>query len=90
MKLGWRSERAGSNARTPVATRSNNIRIDYLVCCSALQQAATRAPAPENAELLRAAATCNALAAAAVARESALTTIENMLKGKSTLPSECR
>ena len=90
MKLGWRSDRAGTTARTPAGGQPSNIRIDYLVCCSALQQAATRAPVRENVELLRAAATCNALAAANVARESAIVTIDNMLKGKATLPSECR
>jgi len=90
IKLGWRSERSSSSASKLPAGRATNIRIDYLVCCNALQQAATRAPAPENAQLLRAASTCNALAAAAVARESALTTLDNMLKGKSRLPPECR
>jgi hypothetical protein len=91
IKLGWRSaarERKDGDFRGGGA--SGQIRIDYLVCCKALTEAATRAPSPENAELLRAASTCNSLAAAAKDRTEALESLERQTLGKATLPKECR
>jgi outer membrane protein assembly factor BamB len=90
MKLGWRSssrERAEGDFRG--GGSAGSIRIDYLSCCKALTDAATRAPAPENAELLRAAGVCNSLAAAATDRAKALEALEQQFRGKATMPKEC-
>ncbi len=90
LKLGWRSstrERAEGDFRG--GGSAGTIRIDYLSCCKALTDAATRAPAPENAELLRAAGVCNASAAAGTDRTEALESLEQKFRGKATLPKEC-
>jgi hypothetical protein len=90
MKLGWRSSvREKREGDFRGGGSSGSIRIDYLGCCKALTDAATRAPAPENAELLRAAGVCNSLAAAATDRTEALESIERKFRGKATLPKEC-
>ncbi len=48
VSLGWRS----TVARGPAITApGSNIRIDYLLCCTSLQQAAVRAPHPQNQKL---------------------------------------
>jgi outer membrane protein assembly factor BamB len=90
LKLGWRSsvrEKKAGDFRG--GSSSGSIRIDYLGCCKALTEAATRAPAPENAELLRAAGMCNSLAASATDRTEALESLEQKFRGKATLPKEC-
>jgi hypothetical protein len=91
VRLGWRSERATPGQAPPTPTPpATAVRIDYLRCCAALTQAAGRAPSPENAELLRAAGACNSMAASATDRAQALAALDRMLKGKSTLPNDCR
>ncbi len=94
VKLGWRSglaaqARAGQGAPAAGAASRGNIRIDYLRCCSALQEAATRAPVPDNATLLRGAAACETMAAAGRSRGDAMKTIASAL-GSVAMPSECR
>jgi outer membrane protein assembly factor BamB len=90
MRLGWRSRaREKKEGDFRGGSSSGSIRIDYLGCCRALTDAATRAPAPENAELLRAAGLCNSLAAAATDRTQALESLEQKFRGKATLPKEC-
>lgn len=94
IKLGWHSAsaaqaRAGRGAASSGAGSRGNIRIDYLRCCSALQDAATRAPAPDNATLLRGAATCASMAAAGTDRQVALRAVSTALGGVA-LPAECR
>jgi hypothetical protein len=89
-KLGWRSShqpRAQGDFQGRSA--SGGIRIDYLLCCKALTDAATRAPSPENTELLNAAGTCNTLAAAGADRAAALESLERKFRDRSTLPTEC-
>ncbi|WAS90854.1 outer membrane protein assembly factor BamB family protein [Nannocystis punicea] len=83
--LGWRSGQAGAAAK-PAGGRG--IRIDYLRCCQDLVEAATRAPAPDNARLLDAASKCNSLAAAAVEREKAIAAIK-LAAQPVELPTSC-
>ncbi|PCC73895.1 PQQ-like domain-containing protein [Nannocystis exedens] len=84
--LGWRSGQAGEPAKAP---GGRGIRIDYLRCCQDLVEAATRAPAPDNARLLDAASKCNSLAAAAVERANALAAVK-LAAQPVELPSSCQ
>ncbi|HEY3233509.1 MAG TPA: PQQ-binding-like beta-propeller repeat protein [Polyangiaceae bacterium] len=88
VQLGWRS-RASSRVQPPQARSPGNVRLDYLVCCTALQQAAALAPAPPNALYLQASAQCNTLAAKGLDRKSALSTLAQAL-GTLPLPAQCR
>ena len=85
VRLGWRTGGGGG----PAAMPPSSIRVDYLRCCSALTEAAGRAPAPEDAALLGAAGLCNSLAAGATPRARALEAIAQRLKGKAGLPAQC-
>ena len=89
VRLGWRDRVTGRQGPPRPVPLSGTIRIDYLRCCSALTEAAARAPAPENAELLGAAGLCNSLAANATPRARALEAIAQKLKGKAGLPPQC-
>lgn len=94
VKLGWHSQlaarvRAGRAGPVAGAASRGNIRIDYLRCCTALQEAATRAPVPDNATLLRGAAACEAAAADGRPRQEATKTIAGVL-GNVAMPNECR
>jgi hypothetical protein len=85
--LGWRTDRTGGGDPTPKP--GAGIRVDYLRCCQDLVDAATRAPAPDNSKLLQAAARCNSLAAIAMERSGALTSVAETAAG-AELPSSCR
>jgi outer membrane protein assembly factor BamB len=86
VRMGWRASKGRAG---PPPDAPNGIRVDYLRCCTALTEAAGRAPAPENSELLGAAGLCNSLAARATPRARALEAISQKLKGKAGLPSPC-
>jgi outer membrane protein assembly factor BamB len=91
VRLGWRARppgRAGPQYPKTMPLQQT-VRVDYLRCCSALTEAAGRAPAPENAELLGAASSCNSLAASATPRARALEALAQRLKGKAGLPPQC-
>jgi len=89
-RLGWRSGvRQPREGDFAARSASGDVRIDYLGCCSALTDAATRAPSPENGALLRAAGTCNALAARGAERSVALESIVNEIGRKATPPPAC-
>ncbi len=87
VKLSWSAAATARVPKTNPATSGGGIRIDYLNCCTALQNAATRAPVPRNRALLRAAAACNNAAAAGKDREKMLETVRPLSGG--TLPREC-
>jgi outer membrane protein assembly factor BamB len=90
VKLGWHSElRFERKGDFKGGGSAGGVRIDYLRCCKALTDAATQAPAPENAAFLRAASVCNSLAAQGKERTEALEALEREVRGKATLPSEC-
>jgi hypothetical protein len=90
VKLGWHSSLTPTGDGSSAGRSSAGaIRLDYLSCCKALTDAATRAPSPENVELLRAAGLCNSLAAASVERRLVLDRLAQQLRGKATLPTEC-
>jgi outer membrane protein assembly factor BamB len=89
LKLGWRSQNLPLAPGSPARGASGGIRIDYLLCCKALTDAAARAPSPENGELLRAAGACNSFAAQGLDRAEALQSLERQFQGKATLPNEC-
>ena len=90
VKLGWRSiHQARAEGDFQGRSSAGGVRIDYLLCCKALTDAATRAPSPENAELLKAAGACNAAAAAGVDRAAALESLDRNVRDKTTLPKEC-
>jgi len=89
IRLGWRAREAASGAPPSVAGPPS-VRVDYLRCCTALTEAAARAPAPQDAALLNAAGQCNTLAARAAPRDRALSAIKTALDGKATLPEQCR
>ena len=82
--LTWRGGQAG--AVQP--KRGTGIRMDYIPCCQALVEEATRAPAPDNTKLLQAASKCNALAAVGVERAGALVSITDAANG-APMPSAC-
>lgn len=84
--LGWRTGQTGGD---PTPKPGTGIRVDYLRCCQDLVDEATRAPAPDNSKLLQAAAKCNSLAAIAMERSGALTSIAETAAG-AELPSSCR
>lgn len=88
IKLGWRSDRK----TRPQGSRSTDTgpqpRIDYLACCTALQDEGRLAPAPRNAKLLQAAAGCTAAAATGVERSEAIRAIQQALQGI-RLPRAC-
>lgn len=83
--LGWRSGQGGAAVK---AAGGRGIRIDYLRCCQDLVEAATRAPAPDNARLLDAASKCNSLAAAAVERANAIAAVK-LAAQPAALPVSC-
>jgi hypothetical protein len=85
VSLGWHAPLSGQAG--PV---SAGIRVDYLVCCTELERAATLAPAPDDQALLRAAALCLTLAAGRTDRAAALTQIRSALPTVSALPGACR
>lgn len=85
VRLGWRSGQAAAPAEAP----AQGIRFDYLRCCKELTEAAQLAPAPNNARLLDAASKCNALAAAAVARENALAAVRQAA-APAEVPTSCQ
>lgn len=90
VSLGWRSSvRERKEGDFTGRSASGDVRIDYLGCCNALTDAATRAPSPENGVLLRAAGSCNALAARGADRKEALESIVNEIGRKATPPSAC-
>jgi hypothetical protein len=84
--LGWRSGHSGGPAGPKPGA---GIRVDYLQCCKDLVDDATRAPAPDNSKLLQAAAKCNSLAAIAMERSGAVTSIAEAAAG-APLPSSCK
>ncbi|MCY1058916.1 FG-GAP-like repeat-containing protein [Nannocystis sp. SCPEA4] len=83
--LGWHSGQVDTGEKAP---GGRGIRIDYLRCCQDLVDAATRAPAPDNARLLDAASKCNSLAAAAVERANAIAAVK-LAAAPADLPSSC-
>ena len=87
VKLSWSAAATAAVPKTHPGTSGGGIRIDYLTCCTALQQAATRAPAPRNRALLRAAAACNDAAAAGKDREEMLRAVGPLTGGG--LPADC-
>ncbi|MBW2457028.1 MAG: PQQ-like beta-propeller repeat protein [Deltaproteobacteria bacterium] len=87
VKLSWGAAATTAVPKTHPGTSGGGIRIDYLNCCTALQQAATRAPAPRNRALLRAAAACNDAAAAGKDRDEMLKAVRPLVGG--TLPHDC-
>ncbi len=91
VRMGWRGRPPGRAVPQQLKseTLQQTIRVDYLRCCSALTEAAGRAPSPENTELLGAAGLCNSLAARATPRARALELLAQRLKGKAGLPSQC-
>jgi hypothetical protein len=88
VSLGWRSSATAEAERTGAASHGN-IRIDYLPCCRALQDEATRAPSPQNRQLLRAAAKCSGMAADGRPRRQALQAVRRALRD-AVLPDACR
>jgi outer membrane protein assembly factor BamB len=86
VSLGWHETPVGPE---PQAVPGGNIRVDYLLCCGSLQEAAVRAPYPQNRQLLRAAGRCELLAAEAKPREAALGEIQTEA-GDAPLPDACR
>jgi outer membrane protein assembly factor BamB len=91
VKLGWRASLAtGATPTSGVGSSPGSVRIDYLRCCSALQQAALRAPVPQNRVLLQAAGSCNQLAASGTSRAEAMRTVAQALAGQTTVPAECQ
>ena len=84
--LTWRRGTAGEAQAPPKP--GTGIRIDYIRCCQALVEEATRAPAPDNTKLLQAASKCNALAAVGVERAGALVSITDAANG-APMPSAC-
>ncbi|MBN1607703.1 MAG: VCBS repeat-containing protein [Polyangiaceae bacterium] len=86
VSLGWRSTSAPG---APDPSPTSGIRVDYLRCCSSLQEAAVRAPSPQNRQLLRAAARCELLASEATPRDAALAAIQ-VEAGDAELPEGCR
>ena len=82
--LTWRGGQAGA-VQPKLGT---GIRMDYIPCCQALVEEATRAPAPDNTKLLQAASKCNALAAVGVERAGALVSITDAANG-APMPSAC-
>ncbi len=91
VKLGWQSQRQGGGAQVAgrVGVSRGAIRIDYLRCCNALTEKATRAPTPQNKRYLQAASACTALASQNTERSKALSAIQAALRG-ADMPSECR
>ncbi|MBI5532995.1 MAG: PQQ-binding-like beta-propeller repeat protein [Deltaproteobacteria bacterium] len=90
VKLGWhRTGGRGMVTTTPPST-GPQIRIDYLVCCQALQDEAKRAPSPRNMELLQGAVECIKASAEGVNRGDAVRRITGMLGPQTPLPSACR
>ncbi len=90
VKLGWQSQRAGGGAANARSGASRGaIRIDYLRCCKALTDQATRAPTPQNRRYLQAASVCNSLAGLNTPRAKALSSITAVLSG-ADVPRECR
>ena len=90
MKLGWtRADRRGVAPTAPVAPRPQ-VRIEYLVCCQALQDEATRAPSPRNFDLLKAAVECIKASAEGANRPEAIRRVSAALGGQSPLPAACR
>ncbi len=87
VKLGWVSKRTGAGAAAPHG--GGGIRIDYLSCCTALQDSARRAPEPQNVNYLKAAALCTGLAAKNVERSEALRRVKTFTRG-APLPGACR
>jgi len=92
LRLGWQSRAAAARTQPPAAASSpGNIRIDYLRCCNALQEQATRAPAPGNAALLQTAAACNAFAGSGIDRARAMSMLAQILQRAALpVPTECR
>jgi outer membrane protein assembly factor BamB len=86
VSLGWHE---APGAPEPQATPGGGIRVDYLLCCGSLQEAAVRAPSPQNRQLLRAAGRCELLAAEAQPRGAALREIQTEA-GDAPLPEACR
>ena len=87
VSLGWVSER-GQGIDRP--GQPGAIAIDYLNCCTALQDAARRAPSPQNQGLLRAAATCATLASKGTPRVEALQQIRQAVPLKTAMPNACQ
>jgi outer membrane protein assembly factor BamB len=85
--LAWRGGKAGEQQMPPKP--GTGIRIDYIRCCQALVEEATRAPAPDNTKLLQAASKCNALAAIGMERAGALVSITEAANG-APMPSACQ
>jgi len=85
--LTWRVSKAGEAQAPPKP--GTGIRIDYIRCCQALVEEATRAPAPDNTKLLQAASKCNALAAVGMERAGALVSITEAANG-APMPSACQ
>jgi hypothetical protein len=90
MKLGWhRADGHGVVATAPPAA-GPQVRIDYLVCCQALQDEATRAPSPRNMDLLKAAVECIKASAEGADRGEAVRRISTVLGQQTPLPRACR
>jgi len=85
--LGWHASEAGGQQAPPKP--GAGIRIDYIRCCQALVEDATRAPAPDNTKLLLAASRCNSLAAIGMERAGALVSITEAANG-APMPSACQ
>jgi outer membrane protein assembly factor BamB len=92
VRMGWRVKGAGGTHTPSKAPTSpgSTIRIDYLTCCSALQDEATRAPSPRNAQLLQSAGMCNMMASQGVERKQALDAVRRSMQGRGGVPRACR
>lgn len=72
------------------AAAASSVRVDYLTCCRALSEAATRAPRPRDRLLMEAASECLGLAANATDRAAALEAIVARLGTDAPVPEACR
>ena len=88
--LGWTAAAAMARPTTGMGSSQGSIRLDYLRCCTALQQEAVRAPAPQNQLLLEVAGRCNELAAKGTPRADAMREVGRALGSQAPIPSECQ
>ena len=84
--LGWKATSA--IPKTGPQGAQGGIRIDYLGCCQALADEATRQPSPANRRFLEASSTCTSMAAQGEPRESMLKAITPLVGA--ARPQACR
>jgi hypothetical protein len=84
--LGWKATSAVP--KTGPQSAGGGIRIDYLVCCQALAEQATRMPSPQNRQFLEAASTCTSMAAKGEPRDAMQKAIRPLVGG--ARPQACQ